>query len=134
MGETAAAVAAICICNRKFYGDGEQTAWKSLQQHVEEFAGIDDDLHGLKEFTDARRTGLTPLTPDEIIATHAADIERQWRLGLTDDPNVEPYEDWARHVTEYLSLIVHKQHPEDDWQTCTNPACIWARSVVTHER
>ena len=133
VGEAAVVtVAAVCTCGREFLAPQEQDAWRQLQGHIEEFAQVDDTLHALLEFARRDRLGIPKLSLDEVIATHAADIERQWRLGMVDDPNVEPFEVWAKHVTEYLSLIVHKEHAAVDWEVCSNPACMWARAVVRH--
>jgi len=130
----APAVVAVCDCDRQFFADDENGAWKLLQQHIEEFGAVDDALHALREFETKPWPGMKALTDDEVLATHAADLERQWMLAQKNDPTADSFEEWSRHLMEYLSLAVHKQHPRTTWEDCTNPACVWARAAVRHGR
>lgn len=123
-----------CMCDRTFSSIDERTAWKLLQDHVAEFAQMDDTLHGLQGMGLSPAPSMPDLTLDEVIATHAADLERQWRLGMEDDPNVEPFDVWADHVVEYLALMVHRQHQSQKFEDCRNASCVWAKVVIGHAR
>jgi hypothetical protein len=120
-----------CLCGRVFDNPDERTAWRALQDHVAEFAAMDETLHGLDEQDSVEWLHLSDLSNDEILATHAEDLSNQATRRRRQEWTPSDEAEFVLHLIRYLAMMLHRQHDRSGmaWTKCTVQSCRLAQQA-----